>query len=239
MWAELSIVIPVRDESVALPGLLREIEKVLVGLNQTYEILVIDDHSIDGTPEIVKKLAINKVSIISLDQKRMGKDWALERGLREAGGQITIMLDGDGQNDPKDIPGMLEALKNADMVCGVRNERNDPVLKKVLSAIANKVRIFITEDSLIDAGCALRVMRSRCMEVLYPVIPQLAGSAHYFFPTILKKQGYKVIQVDVNHRKRVTGKSKFRFCKGRVISGLRACFYIRNYIWGAAPYELT
>jgi dolichol-phosphate mannosyltransferase len=226
---ELSIVIPVRDEAAAIPVLFREIEQVIGSLNRACEVLFIDDHSIDGTVEIVQKLvpgAIGRVRCISLDYKQ-GKDWALERGFKEAQGSIIITLDGDGQNDPMDIPCMLEALKDNDMVCGIRINRRDPLFKRLTSAVANQVRVLITGDPVRDVGCALRVMRAGCAEYLYPTIPLLYGCAHYFFPTILKKQGSKVVQEGVNHRKRVNGRSKFKLCKGRVVNGLRACFFVR------------
>lgn len=229
---EISIIIPVRDEAEALPGLFAEIEKVIGSINKPCEVLFIDDHSIDGTPGVVRKLkpgSICEVKCVSLEN-RQGKDWALERGFKEAKSPIIITLDGDGQNDPFDIPALLEALQNNDMVCGVRAVRCDPVFKRLASAIANKVRMVITNDPLPDAGCALRIMRTACADYFYPVIPLLYDSAHYFFPLILQKHGLKVVQIKVRHRKRVGGRSKFRLMGGRVINGLRACFVMRNLL---------
>lgn len=227
---ELSIVIPIRDESCALVKLYQEIERVIESLKMKCEILFIDDHSTDNTHKIISKLVLNSMCTIRYIflELHQGKDRALERGFKEAKGEIIITLDGDGQNDPADIPQMLEALGDNDVVCGVRHHRHDPVIKKLVSVIANQVRKFITKDTLVDAGCAIRVMRSKCTEYLYPIIPELFDTAHYFFPAILKKRGCKVIQVEVNHRKRITGKSKFRLFHGRVISGVRACFLIRK-----------
>jgi glycosyltransferase involved in cell wall biosynthesis len=227
---DLTIVIPVRNEAGSLPGLFEEIKQVVESLQKSCEILIVDDHSEDATSIVVEKMVPGHFCMVRCIPSILtqGKDRALAEGFMQARGGIIITLDGDGQNDPADIPKMLKLLEKSDMVCGVRSNRQDPLLKRFVSALANRVRKSITNDSIDDAGCALRVMRTGCARYLYPQIPAMSGSAHYFFPTILKRQGCTVIQVEVNHRQRVSGTSKFRLCRGRVLSGLKACFLVRR-----------
>ncbi|NLD99167.1 MAG: glycosyltransferase [Fibrobacter sp.] len=225
---EVSIVIPVRNEIEALPRLMREMEQAISSIKETCEILIIDDHSNDSTPELVKNIVLNsdcKIRLVLLKNEQ-GKDWALAEGFRQAQGSIIITLDGDGQNDPADIPMMLKSLKNNAMVCGIRKIRHDPIAKKLASLIANKFRILITRDSIQDVGCALRIMRKDSARYLYPAVSCLNGAAHCFFPTILEIHGLKVTQITVRHRERFAGSSKFSLANGRIMNGLKGCYYV-------------
>ncbi|OPY67421.1 MAG: Undecaprenyl-phosphate 4-deoxy-4-formamido-L-arabinose transferase [Syntrophorhabdus sp. PtaU1.Bin002] len=128
-------------------------------------------------------------------------------GFQNTVGDIIATLDGDGQNDPADIPRLITLLQehNADMVNGVRSKRNDSFVRKISSRIANGFRNWVTGDNITDVGCALRVFRSRCVKR----IPVFKGM-HRFFPTLVRIQGFsRIIESPVNHRPRTRGKTKY------------------------------
>jgi len=124
--------------------------------------------------------------------------------LREARGEILVMMDGDLQNDPKDIPVLIDGLKTADMVGGFRVNRKDNIIRLVSSRIANSVRNWATHEDIVDVGCSLRVMKRECIEKV-----KLFEGMHRFFPTLVKLEGFKAAQLPVNHRPRKYGKPKY------------------------------
>jgi dolichol-phosphate mannosyltransferase len=225
----ISVVVPVRDERENAALLFREIESVLRDMAPPFEVIFVDDHSVDNTVAVLREISLtNKsVRVLSLSESR-GKDEALMMGMLEAAGRIIVTIDGDLQNDPADIPGALKLLEGNDMVCGVRRSRHDPLIKKAASAVAGWVRNSISGDSVPDAGCAFRVFRRECVPVLEKYNRLLYGSAHYFYPSLLKIHGYRVLPVPVGHRARNRGKSKFNLMRGRIISGIRACFMVKR-----------
>jgi dolichol-phosphate mannosyltransferase len=157
-------------------------------------------------------------------------DEAKRRGFHEASGDIIITMDGDLQNDPADIPSMISLLDNSDIVCGYRKYRKDALGKIFVSRMANAIRNFLTNDSLRDAGCCLRVMRSSCVHVLEQEKYRLFDQGYFFHPTILKMHGFRVVQMPVSHNPRNLGKSKFKLIRGRLVCGIRACIQMRNMI---------
>lgn len=225
----ISIVIPVRNEEQNVLPLFNEIESIMSLLSLPYEVIFIDDHSKDRTVDVLGEIADEKktLKLIRLVEGN-GKDAALMKGLLESRGLMIITLDGDLQNDPADIPKMLHMLDGYDMVCGVRVQRDDSLLKKIVSGIANWIRNIITADTICDAGCAFRIMRRECVSKLEKYNSLLYDSAHYFYPTLLNYQGYRIKQVPVRHRARKHGKTKFGLMRGRVISGIRACLEVRR-----------
>ncbi|OPY68195.1 MAG: Undecaprenyl-phosphate 4-deoxy-4-formamido-L-arabinose transferase [Syntrophorhabdus sp. PtaU1.Bin050] len=208
MRPEVSIVIPVKDEDENIDALAREINASLAPANFSWECLWIDDGSTDGTAEALMKLhEKNPRHRFILLAGNFGQSAALSVGFQNTVGDIIATLDGDGQNDPADIPRLIALLQehNADMVNGVRSKRNDSFVRKVSSRIANGFRNWVTGDNITDVGCALRVFRSRCVKR----IPVFKGM-HRFFPTLVRIQGFsRIIESPVNHRPRTRGKTKY------------------------------
>lgn len=224
----ISIVIPVKNEKENIIPLFNQIVIVMNSLPLKYEVIFIDDHSTDGTFQLLEKLC-NQNEVAKLVQlyNKSGKDYALMSGMLTATGRFIITMDGDLQNDPSDIPTLLNAANDCDIVCGIRVKRDDPVRRKFVSAIANWIRNLITGDDLIDAGCAIRIIQSKCIPVLQKYSDDFYGFAHCFYPTILKAHGLRVRQVAVKHHERKRGKTKFKTIHGRTISGFLACIKMR------------
>jgi len=205
---EISVVVPVYNEKDAVVKLHSEILKVLHGLNLSYEIIFIDDGSTDGTFDELRKLS--PIKIIQF-RKNFGQTAALDAGFKYADGDVIVAMDGDGQNDPSDIPKMLKVLEdeNVDVVSGWRKKRKDPFSKKIASRLAATLRKFLIDDGIHDSGCTLKVYRRECLEHL-----DLFGEMHRFIPALLKIKGFKIGEVEVNHRPRETGKTKYNWKRG-------------------------
>jgi dolichol-phosphate mannosyltransferase len=139
-------------------------------------------------------------------------------------------MDGDRQNSPSDIPRLLDRIKYCDIVCGVRKNRKDAPMRFISSKIANQFRNWITGDNISDSGCQLQAMTRRCADVLAVLPFRLFDTDYYFYPTILKNRGYKVVEVPVSHWARTNGTAKFKAVRGRLLSGLAACFKIRRIL---------
>ena len=227
----ISIVIPIRDEELNIFTLNGEIVKTMVSVNMPCEIIYVDDHSHDNSTHIINELSSKEKNVKCYHLTvESGKDAALMKGMMHATGEIIGTLDGDLQNVPGDIPTMLNLIDECDMVCGIRKKREDALSLVIGSKIANWIRNKITSDTITDAGCAIRVMKAECLEHITGCNKKFFGCAHYFYPTILRKKGYKVIEIPVQHRKRKFGKSKFKLFRGRMVSGLRACFEVNRMI---------
>ena len=238
---DTSIVIPVRNEAPNVAALADEIMETPGTGDMRFEILFVDDHSTDDTAAIVEAVSRKHpcVKIHTLDQER-GKDAALMCGMGHSEGDTVITMDGDGQNDPRDIIPLLDALQDCDMVCGIRRDRKASLEKRASSWIANRVRNAITGDSIEDAGCAFRVMRRPCAAWLVRLNPKLFGTAHCFYPTLARGHGFTVRQVRVRDRARQYGRSKFAVVQGRVVSGMRGCLRVRRMVRrkGGVGWEL-
>lgn len=214
---QLSVVIPVLNESQNVAGLHREIVAALRKTKKSYEIIFIDDGSTDNTLNELEKLS--PVKIIQF-RKNFGQSAALDAGIKEAKGQIIVTLDGDGQNDPRDIPSLLSKLKEVDCVCGWRCHRKDNRSKRIISKGANFIGRLLINPQVHDSGCTLRAYKKECFEEL-----DLYGEMHRIVPALLGWQGYKVGELRVNHRPRRYGKSKYN--GKRVVKGLldMACLW--------------
>jgi glycosyltransferase involved in cell wall biosynthesis len=226
----VSIVIPVRNEEDNVAILCEEISAVMKEkIDLCYEIIFVNDHSTDNTLAVLNKCRVSnsRVKVCSINEE-MGKDWALNAGFCSSVGDIVITMDGDLQNDPHDIPLLLDKIGRFDMVCGVRSRRKDALITRLFSKIANGFRNAVTRDSIADAGCGIRAMKRHCAGILCTHTARLYGHAHCFYPALLRMHGFKVAQVAVSHRPRIHGKSKYRPIRGRLVSGIQACLVVRK-----------
>lgn len=209
---DLSIVIPVYNEEDNIVPLLSELGMELDRLGRSYEIIFVDDGSQDRSFEILKKAASSneKIRVLRFKENR-GQTAAFDAGFKAALGHIVITMDADLQNDPKDIPRLLEKMGEFDVVCGWRHKRRDPWIKIVSSKIANFVRNKLSQEDIIDTGCSLKAYRRECLEGL-----KLFKGMHRFLPTLMKMEGYKVTEVTVSHRPRRFGKTKYNI-RNRIV----------------------
>src|SRR5262245_49242849 len=203
---ELSIVIPVFNEEENIAPLIREIDQALTPGRGCYEIVVVDDGSKDGTFAALQRLFVltGRLTIVKL-KRNFGQTAALAAGLDHAGGEVVVLMDGDGQNDPADIPTLLEKIAEGnDLVAGWRYRRKDPFLSRRLpSMIANGLISWATKVKLHDYGCTLKAMRKDLAKSL-----RLYGEMHRFIPAIAYERGGQITEVKVNHRPRLRGASK-------------------------------
>lgn len=196
----LSVVVPLYNEEANLPILQEELRVALSGLD--YEILFVDDGSIDRTAERIE--AAPNIRLIRFE-KNCGQSAAIYAGLVAARGATVVIIDGDLQNDPADIPRLLaEITHGVDLVCGYRLKRQDTVVKRLTSRIANTVRSRYTKDGVRDTGCTLKAMRRECVSALFPF-----KGMHRFIPALVKAAGYRLVEIPVNHRPRRFGQSKY------------------------------
>lgn len=203
-----SIVIPFKNEEENVEPLLKEIEPVMQALGAPFEVIAIEDGSTDGTLSQLKRLKSDYSWLRILKFKRnFGQSSAFDAGFKASRGEFIITLDGDRQNDPSDIPKLIEiAERGADMVCGQRKKRKDPFSKRIISKIANHIRRRLCDDGVQDTGCSLKLYRKACLSHI-----KLFHGMHRFLPALFLIEGYKVEEVAVNHRERVSGKTKYHF----------------------------
>lgn len=203
---ELSVVIAAHNEEENLPVLWAELASVLDRGGWRAEAIFVDDGSTDRTPELVREFrrSDSRVRLLRL-ARNTGLSAAFDAGLRRARGAVVVTMDGDLQNDPRDIPLLLEGLKGADATTGWRHLRRDPWLKRFSSRFANAFRNAVTGDSIRDSACSLRAMRRACV----PHLDLSYRGLHRFVPTLLRMRGFRVVEVPVNHRPRRFGQSHF------------------------------
>lgn len=196
----ISVVVPLFNEEENVPILQSELRSALSGLD--YEIVFVDDGSVDRTVEQIENAP--NIRVIRFE-KNTGQSAAIYAGLQAARGATAILIDGDLQNDPADIPRLLaEIASGADVVCGYRVKRKDTLLKRITSRIANAVRSRFTKDGVRDTGCTLKAMRRQCVSALVPF-----KGMHRFIPALIKGAGYRLVEIPVNHRPRRFGQSKY------------------------------
>jgi len=205
---KISLVIPVYNEEESVSPLHEEIVAVMKSLNSAYEIIFIDDGSTDKTLEKLTKLS--PIKIIRF-RRNFGQTASLDAGIKEAQGEYIITMDGDGQNDPRDIPRLIETLEQErmDVVSGWRKNRKDPFLKKIASRCAAIIRKILIDDGIHDSGCTLKIYKRVCFEHI-----DLVGEMHRFVPALLKIKGFQVGELVVNHRPRKAGKTKYTWTRG-------------------------
>lgn len=206
----LSICVPVYDEEANLPLLHKAICDVVDPIGVSFELLLVDDGSKDGSWAAIEALCAKDARVRGLKFKfNCGETAASDAGLRAAVGTYVMTMDADLQNDPKDIPAFLKALEdpNVDCVCGTRvadRARGDDKIKVISSRIANWVRNSVLQDQVTDAGCTYRCMRRECVGDL-----KLYRGLHRFIPTLLKMEGHTVVEVPVSNNPRLHGESKY------------------------------
>ncbi|MBN1645869.1 glycosyltransferase family 2 protein [Candidatus Woesearchaeota archaeon] len=202
----LSIVVPVYDEVQSLPYLESRISKIMLEMKQDYELILIDDGSTDGTYKKMLQLKkLNRHICIIKFRKNFGQTAAMDAGFKLAKGEVIVSLDADLQNDPRDIPRLLDALdKGYDVVSGWRADRKDPFGKKVFSIFANKYRKWLTGERIHDSGCTLKAYRKECFDDL-----DLTGEMHRFIPALLMWKGFRIGEIRVKHHARKLGRTKY------------------------------
>jgi glycosyltransferase involved in cell wall biosynthesis len=225
---ELSIVIPVYNEEENVEPLIQEINAAVRPLGKPYEIVVVDDGSRDATFSMLARLHLRDPCLRVVRLKRnFGQTAAIAAGLAYADGEVVVLMDGDAQNDPKDIPALLAELKKGnDLVCGWRSNRRDPFLNRRLpSMIANHLVSWTTQVKLHDYGCTLKAMRRDVAKNL-----KLYGEMHRFIPAIAYERGARVTELKVNHRPRMRGDSKYGIARTlRVILDLLTVKFLISY----------
>lgn len=222
---DLSVVIPVFNEEDNLVPLLEELEPVLKSLGRTFEVICVDDKSTDGSLEVLGRLRKDRPYLRVVRHKaNCGESAAQASGFGRALGTVVVTMDADLQNDPADIPMLLENL-DADTaaVCGIRRRREDNTVRKFSSRVANAFRNSVTGDRVSDAGCTFRAIRGEALAEL-----PLFNGVHRFLPTILRFQGFRVKEIEVNHRPRTRGVSKYGI-GNRMWRGIRDCMAMRWY----------
>ncbi len=198
----ISVVIPVFNEEDNIAELQKQIAEALSGTE--YELVIVDDGSTDTTVSRVVKN--ERVRLLEFE-KNAGQSAAMHAGIHQALGEVIVLLDGDLQNDPADIPAMIERLNAGfDLVCGYRAKRKDTPFKRLQSRIANNVRSRFIGDNVRDTGCTLKIMRRECREALL-----LFNGMHRFIPALIGAMGWRVTEMPVNHRARIHGVSKYGF----------------------------
>jgi len=202
----LSIVIPVFNEEKNLQPLYNSLKIVLNKIKKPYEIVFVDDGSCDASFAVLEKIQKNDKSVHVIKfRKNFGQTAALDAGFNESEGNIIVSMDADLQNDPQDIPKLLDQMnKDHDVVCGWRYNRKDGFFKKIFSNFANWLRRLVTGEKIHDSGCSLRAYKKECIEDL-----DLYGEMHRYVPALLFWKGYKIGEVKVAHNPRKYGKTKY------------------------------
>lgn len=203
---DISVLIPARDEANALPALLTEIAHVLAHHQGCWEVLVVNDGSCDDSARVLARLSQDYAWLRVIEHRQSrGQSMALLSGAHQAHQPILVLLDGDGQNDPADIPRLLAALTtNMALVGGIRQHRQDSAWRRFTSWLANRIRRALLHDDCLDSGCGMRVIRQE----VFLSLPRFRGM-HRFLPALCRQQGWATGYVPVNHRPRRGGHSKY------------------------------
>lgn len=204
MNPDISIIIPLYNEVDNIEPLGHSIIKAMQGRN--YEVVFVDDGSTDGSPKKLDEwCAAQHTNFHTLHfKKNAGQTAAMDAGFKHAAGKFVVSMDADLQNDPADIPKLLEKLNTYDMVCGWRQKRNDPWIKRISSKVANCIRNKLSREDIRDTGCSLKAYRRECLGHI-----KLYNGMHRFLPTLFKMEGFTVTEIVVNHYPRKFGKSKY------------------------------
>ncbi|CUQ66142.1 glycosyltransferase family 2 protein [Candidatus Nitrospira inopinata] len=206
-WA--SVIIPIKDErdnlSPLIAGLLKVMDSHELSRSRPFELIFVDDGSTDGSAEELDRLAAlhPQMQVVHFD-RNYGKTCALDAGFRRSSGDLIVQIDGDLQQDSEDILKLLPLTSSYDLVCGWRQQRQDGLVKKLSSRIANRIRNMVTHDGVHDTGCPLKVFRRPVLERIC-----LYEGMHRFFPALALMHGFTVTEVPVRHYPRIHGRSKY------------------------------
>ena len=226
-----SLIIPLFNEEKNIQFLINEFLDIRSLLKEDFEIILINDYSTDNTLKVINLIKIDNSEDIKIfnNKKNLGQSWSLHNGIKNSTYDTIITIDGDGQNNPSDIPELLKiyrSMPDVYLVGGLRLKRKDNLIKRISSKIANKVRSFILKDDCIDTGCSLKVFDKQTFNTL----PFFDG-IHRFLPALYKGFGKKTFFVPVDHRPRLHGNSNYgtmkRFYRG-IIDIIRVIFILKN-----------
>ena len=201
----LSVVVPVRNEGPNIAPLISEIEDALSSLS--FQIIYVDDGSSDDTPQRLAHHAVKPHMVVRRHRTACGQSAAIVTGVRAASGTWIATLDGDGQNDPSDIPALLnraQAMPGMVLIAGHRITRRDTGRKRLASRLANRIRAALLGDATPDTGCGLKVFRREA----FLALPHF-DHMHRYLPALFIREGGSVVSVPVNHRPRTSGTSKY------------------------------
>jgi glycosyltransferase involved in cell wall biosynthesis len=227
---DLSVIVPIKDERDNIEPLHERVTQALDGLRLDYELILVDDGSIDGSYALMERLAARdgRVKVVRL-RRNFGQSAALQAGIDHCRGDIIATMDGDLQNDPADIPMLLQRLREGgyDAVLGERSRRQDALLiRKLPSYCGNWLIRKVTGTTVKDMGCTLRVMRAdlaRCLT--------LYGEMHRFIPVLAMQAGARMLQVPVRHHPRRAGKTKYNLTRTfRVVLDLITVTFLHNFV---------
>jgi glycosyltransferase involved in cell wall biosynthesis len=205
----LSLVIPAYNEQEVIPTLLQRVEASLNQLGRPYEVIIIDDGSTDQTPRLLAEAMTSRPWLRVLRmQKNAGQSAAFEAGFDAARGEVIATIDADLQNDPEEIPRLVPLLDEhkVDMITGWRKDRQDTPFRRWQSRQANRIRNWITQETVQDSASSLKVYRAHAIKGL-----KLFRGAHRYFPTLVKMRGYSVHETPVKHSQRFAGTAKYGF----------------------------
>ncbi len=202
----ISVVVPLYNEEENVRELHSRLKEVLDGLGSEYELIFVDDGSTDSTLALLREIQSGDDSVVVLSLRRnFGQTAAFAAGFDYARGDVIVTMDGDLQNDPKDIPRLLDMIRENDIVSGWRKSRKDPFFSRRLpSLIANRLISKVTGVSLHDYGCSLKAYRREVIKNL-----KLYGEMHRFIPAVANLYGVKIAEVETTHHPRLRGKSKY------------------------------
>lgn len=223
----VSVVLPVFNEESCIEGVLRELHGVLSGMGEGFEILAVNDGSSDRTRVVLMGLVpvLPGLRVLTLIPNS-GQSAAMGAGFRLARGEAVVAMDADGQNDPADIPALVDALGSCDVCCGYRVNRQDPWSKRIGSRFANAVRRALLHDGVRDTGCSLKAFKAWVVRDL----PMELKGMHRFLPALALMRGARISQLPVRHRARSAGVSKYTNMGrlGRTVSDLFAVGWMRS-----------
>src|SRR3954468_20392661 len=230
----LSLVIPAYNEQESIPALLSRVESALSRIGKPFEVIIIDDGSTDETPRLLSDAMQSRPWLRVLRMKKNGgQSAAFEAGFEAARGEIIATIDADLQNDPEEIPRLLPLLEGYDMITGWRKDRQDTNFRRWQSRQANRLRNWITEETVQDSASSLKIYRAHAIKGI-----KLFRGAHRYFPTLVKLRGYTVREEPVKHSARFAGTAKYGF-SNRAFVGIADLFGVRWMKSRNLRYEMT
>lgn len=201
----LSLVIPAYNEQETIPTLLERVGRALEQIGRPFEVILVDDGSTDRSGELLSEgIATYPWLRVLRLARNSGQTAAFDAGFKAARGEVIATIDADLQNDPEEIPRLLPMLEKCDMVNGWRQKRCDSGYRRMQTLLANRIRNWLSDETIQDSACSLKVYKRHCVEGL-----QLFTGMHRFLPTLVKMRGYSVMETPVKHSARFAGTAKY------------------------------